>query len=194
MLRKYLPSNRDKFVPWLLIVIVLAITGYQLRQQGRLWFCACGSPYLWAGDIWSSHNSQHFLDPYSFTHLLHGLIFFGLLVWFLPRLSTGWRLCIAICVEALWEICENSAFVIQRYREATVSLGYTGDTVINSMVDILACGIGFAVAGYLGFRRSLMVFVVTEVILLIWIRDNLSLNLLMLMYPIDAIKAWQIIH
>ena len=194
MTKEYFVSNRDKFAPWLLIIMVLAITAWQLRQQGRLWFCACGRLYLWAGDIWRSHCSQHFFDPYSFTHLLHGLIFFGLLVWILPRLSPAWRLSLAICGEALWEVCENSAFVIQRYREATVSLGYTGDTVINSMVDILACGIGFAVARYLGFRRSLMVFVVTEVILLIWIRDNLTLNILMLIYPVNAIKAWQMIH
>lgn len=97
-------------------------------------------------------------------------------------------------MESLWEVVENSAFIIQRYREGTASLGYQGDTVINSMGDILMCGLGFVLAWHLGFRRSLALFAITEVMLLIWIRDSLILNIVMLIFPVDAIKAWQVGH
>jgi uncharacterized protein DUF2585 len=98
---------------------------------------------------------------------------------------------IAISIEALWEVVENSRFVIERYREETVALGYQGDTVVNSLTDILLCGLGFALARRLGFRRTVALFVLTEAALVLWIRDNLSLNVLMLIYPIDAVKEWQ---
>jgi hypothetical protein len=115
----------------------------------------------------------------------------GLLALIAPRLSPVWQLWVAVSIEALWEVVENSEFVIQRYREETAALGYHGDTIVNSLADIFLCGIGFVLARYLGFRRTFALFVVTEVALAIWIRDNLSLNILMLVYPIDAIKEWQ---
>ena len=192
MSTKYFTSNRSKLWPWLAIVIVLVVTTYLLRSQGRLWWCSCGYLLLWAGDVWSSDNSQHLLDPYSFTHLLHGVVFCGLLAWGLPRLGPVWQLSLAVFIEALWEVVENSELIIQRYREATAALGYQGDTIVNSLGDILICGLGFGLARQLGFRRSLALFVVTEVVLLIWIRDNLILNVVMLIYPIEAIKAWQV--
>lgn len=192
MSTKPLPLNRSILWPWLAIVAVLALAVYLLHNQGRLWICACGQIYLWVSDTWSSDNSQHWLDPYSFTHLLHGLVFFCLLAWGLPRLSLLWRLWLAILIEALWEVVENSELVIQRYREATAALGYQGDTVINSLGDILVCGVGFWLAFYLGFRRSLALFVITEIVLTLWIRDSLILNIIMLIYPIEAIKAWQL--
>ncbi len=180
-----------RVLPWLAIVVVLAVTAYQLRSQGRLWWCSCDYLLLWSGDTWSSDNSQHLLDPYSFTHVLHGFILWGLLALIAPRLSPVWQLWVAVSIEALWEVVENSEFVIQRYREETAALGYHGDTIVNSLADIFLCGIGFVLARYLGFRRTFALFVVTEVALAIWIRDNLSLNILMLVYPIDAIKEWQ---
>jgi hypothetical protein len=148
--------------------------------------------YLWAGNVWSSDNSQHWLDPYSFTHLLHGVVFFWLLAWLRPRLSPMWLLFIALAVESVWEVFENSAFIIDRYRETTAALGYNGDTIINSLGDILVCGLGFMLAIRLGFRRSLVLFVITELGLLVWIRDSLVLNVVMLLYPVEAIKLWQI--
>ena len=178
-------------LPWLAIVAVLAATAYQLRSQGRLWWCSCDYLLLWSGDPWSSDNSQHLLDPYSFTHLLHGFLLCGLLALIAPRLSVVWRLWLAVSIEALWEVLENSEFVIRRYRQETAALGYHGDTVVNSLGDILVCGFGFILASNLGFRRTLALFVVLEVVLAIWIRDNLSLNILMLIHPIDAIKQWQ---
>lgn len=180
-----------KVLPWLAIAVVLVGTAYQLRSQGRLWLCSCDYLLIWSGDPWSSDNSQHFLDPYSFTHVLHGFLFCGLLALMTPRLSAVWRLWLAISIEALWEVVENTEFVIQRYREQTAALGYQGDTVVNSLADILLCGLGFVLARHLGLRRTFALFVVTEVALAIWIRDNLSLNILMLIYPIDAVKEWQ---
>src|SRR5947209_7050197 len=104
----------------------------QLRRQGRRWWCACGQPNLWSGDAWGPHNSQHLFDPYSLTHVQHGLIFCGLLAWAWPRMSLAWRLFVAVLVEASWEVVENSQFVIERYRSATAAQGYQGDTVANS--------------------------------------------------------------
>lgn len=177
--------------PCLAILAVAALSALQLRVQGRPWWCACGTQRLWAGNVWSPHNSQHLLDPYSFTHLLHGVVLCGILAWICPRLSSAWRIILALAVESAWEILENTEFVIERFRAATVSLDYLGDTVANSMGDILLCGIGFALARQLGFRRSLAVFALTELVLLLWIRDSLALNVLMLIHPFDTIKAWQ---
>jgi hypothetical protein len=131
------------------------------------------------------------LDPYSFTHLLHGFVLCGLLVLIVPRLSLVWQLWLALSIEALWEVVENSEFVIRRYREETAALGYYGDTIVNSLGDILVCGLGFVLARRLGLRRTMALFVVTEVVLAIWIRDNLTLNILMLIYPVEAVKEWQ---
>ena len=138
------------------------------------------------------------MDPYSFTHLLHGVLYFWLIALFVrlaaPRLASSWQLCLAVAVASLWELFENSAVIIQRYREATAALGYQGDTVVNSMGDILCCIAGFIIARRLGLRRSVLVFVGTEVVLLWWIRDSLLLEILMLVRPVGAIKNWQLCH
>lgn len=184
------PRTR-KLVPTLFILSVLGLAVLQLRHQGRTWWCACHQYFLWAGDIWSSHNSQHLFDPYTFTHILHGFAFCWLLSLVVPRLSASWRLALATLLEAAWEIFENTEFVIQRYREETLALGYNGDSVFNSFGDILTCIAGFMIAQRLGFKRSVVVFVATELVLLVWIRDSLLLEILMLIYPIDSLKAWQ---
>ena len=178
-------------MPWLTIVAVLVVATYQLRSQGRLWWCSCDYLLLWSGNPWSSDNSQHLLDPYSFTHVLHGFLFCGLIALIAPRLRRAWQLWLAISLEAVWEVVENSRFVIDRYREETAALGYQGDTIVNSLADILLCGVGFVLARRLGFRRTAALFVLTEAALAIWIRDNLSLNVLMLIYPMEAVKEWQ---
>jgi len=170
---------------------LMAGTIYQLRSQGRLWWCACGQLSLWSGNTWIQHNSQHLVDPYSLTHVLHGMLLCGLFAWLCPRLPFAWRLWLAVSVEAVWEVVENTDIVIQRYRAVTASLDYLGDTVVNSLGDILSFGIGVAVARYLGFWRSLGLFLVTEVVLVVWIRDSLLLNILMLVYPVDAVRTWQ---
>lgn len=178
-------------LPWLAMLPVLAGAVYQLRGQGRLWVCSCDYVLLWSSEYWGSNTSQHLLDPASFTHVLHGFALCGLLALTAPRVPPAWRLWLAVCVEVLWEIVENSEFVIRRYREGTAAFGYHGDTVVNSMGDVLACGVGFALARRLGFWRVLAVFALTEAVLAVWIRDGLLLNVLMLVYPIEAIEAWQ---
>ncbi|MBI2439975.1 MAG: DUF2585 family protein [Lentisphaerae bacterium] len=180
--------------PWLALGLILAAAVCELRSQARIWWCACGQLKFFAGDIWSAHNSQHVFDPYSFTHVLHGLVFYGIIARLFPRVSLAWRFCVAIGLEALWEVFENTQFIIQRYREATIGLGYEGDSIVNSLGDVLFCSIGFGLARCFGLRWSLVLFVATELALLFWVRDNLTLNILMLIYPLAAIKSWQMIH
>jgi hypothetical protein len=156
-----------------------------------LWICSCGSLQVWSGQICSANNSQHFLDPYSFTHVLHGFLFFWLIAWLAPPLRSGWQLALAIAVEAAWEVFENTNFIIDRYRSETAALGYTGDTVVNSFGDILCCLIGFMIARRLGLHRSLVVFALLELVLIVWIKDSLLLEILMLVVPLDALRAWQ---
>ena len=190
-----MPSNRWKTVPPIIATVVLLfVTAFQLRNQGRIWWCSCGHLLVWSGDAWGPETSQHLFDPYAFTHVLHGLAFYGLLFLLAPRLRTIWRFWLAILIEAVWEIVENTEFVIQRYREATAALGYTGDSVINSLGDVVACGVGFWIARKLGFRGSIVAFVLIEALLLLAIRDSLLLNIIMLIRPNAALKAWQAGH
>ncbi len=164
-----------------------------VRAMGQPWWCACGQTNLWASDIWSSHCSQHLIDPYAITHVSHGLLFAIALAVLARRwpLSFPMRMLIATGIECAWEVLENSPFVIDRYRAATISLNYMGDSVANVAGDILACALGVAIAHRLGWRVALGLFVVTEIALLVAIRDNLTLNVLMLAWPIDAVKQWQ---
>ena len=181
----------QNYWPVLAIVASFAATALMLRLEGRLWFCACGSIQIWSGQICSANNSQHFLDPYSFTHVLHGFLFFWLIAWLLSRLRANWQLALAVAVEAGWEVFENTNFIIDRYRSETAALGYAGDTVVNSFGDILCCLIGFIVARRLGLRRSLVVFAILELVLIVWIKDSLLLEILMLVVPVDTVRAWQ---
>ena len=162
-----------------------------LRLEGRVWWCECGGWNPWASDVWSRHSSQHLVDPYSFTHFLHGFVFSGFLRWLFPRMTRPWRFFGAVVLEAAWEILENSPTIIERYRTATMALDYEGDSILNSIGDVLACALGAAAAQRWGVRISLYVFVALEGLLLFWIRDNLTLNVLMLLFPIDAVKQWQ---
>lgn len=162
-----------------------------LRLLGRVWWCACRTPTPFSTDVHSSHNSQHLLDAYSFSHLLHGVIFFFTLRFLLPWVVPGIRLLAALAIEIGWEIVENSPMVIDRYRTATASLGYSGDSIVNSVGDVLSCLLGIYVALRLGWRWSLGLFVAVELAMLYLIRDNLTLNVLMLLWPIDAIRQWQ---
>jgi len=183
-------SRRDLF-PWIAIGIITAAAIVSLSVQGRDWWCPAGDYLPWSWDIWSRHNSQHVIDPYSFTHILHGVLEFwliGLIFWKLPM---AWRLVLAIFIESTWEVVENTNYVINRYREATISLDYFGDSIINSVADIVCCGLGFAIAYKLRFWWSFALFAVTEAVLLFAIRDSLILNIIMLIYPIEAIRNWQ---
>lgn len=180
--------------PVLSLIVIVRLGVELLRIEGHRWWCACGQPALWAGNIWSEHNSQHLFDPYSFTHLSHGLIFFiGFsLIAPLRRWRIAWRLVLAVGIEMAWEILENSHWVIDRYRHATLALGYQGDTIANSLGDVVCCALGFFIAMSLGLRRSVLLFVAIELMLLLWIRDNLALNVLMLLHPVAFVRSWQL--
>lgn len=185
------PPRRSLLPSAVAVAIVLIAAGVWLRTNGRPWWCACGEPFFWSGEIQSSHNSQHLFDPYSFTHMLHGVVFYWLLAMIVPRASVAWRFVGAVTLEVLWELLENSNMVIERFRTATISLGYQGDTIGNSLGDVLSCAAGFFLALKLGLWGSIALFAVTELALVLWIRDSLILSTLMLVHPIDALKTWQ---
>ncbi|MBX3390703.1 MAG: DUF2585 family protein [Phycisphaeraceae bacterium] len=180
-----------------LVFVGVAIVG--LRMMGRVWWCACGNPSPWVTDVWSMHCSQHFLDAYTFSHVSHGLLFFIAFRWLHGALPEHWQRAFtptwwflgAIALETGWEVLENTPFVIERYRAQTASLNYDGDSIGNSLGDILSCAFGFFIASKIGVRRTLILFVALEVVTLLWIRDNLTLNVVMLVHPIESIKAWQ---
>ena len=176
--------------PAVTIGVLLIASAIELRLQGRLWICAC-PPAVWTPQAWSSQTSQLFFDPYSFTHLLHGVMFCGVLTLIATRMALHWRFVLGIAIECTWEITENTNTVIQRYREATAALGYQGDTVVNSLGDIICCGIGLALAAKLGWRWSIILFFGVEAVLLVWLRDSLLLEILMLVRPVSWIKDWQ---
>jgi hypothetical protein len=179
--------------PYALIVTVaaLAVTPVILHNEGRSWWCGC-KQFIWIGSICSSLSSQAFLDPFSFTHVLHGFLMCGILALVFQRLSWSWRFSLAIVLECGWEILENSQFIIDRYRFETAQLGYAGDTVMNSLGDISCCALGFLIASRLGFRRALITFAMIELILVLWLRDSLLLEIVMLVRPIATIKTWQL--
>ena len=170
------------------IIVMAAIF---LWAQGRVWWCQTGDFSPWAWNIWTTHNSQHVIDPYSFTHILHGILEFWLIGLIFRRVPLAWRLVIALVIESTWEVVENSSFIIERYRAVTLSLDYFGDSIINSLSDIFCCATGFVIAYKLKFWKSLALFLATETILIFWIRDSLLINIVMLIYPIEAIKHWQ---
>lgn len=178
-------------MPILVLLGVFAVTIAALRLEGRVWTCACGGWDIWKGDVWSSHCSQHLLDPYSITHMSHGLIFWCAMFWLIPKVSVAWRLVIAASIAGAWEIAENSPYVINRYRSVTMSLDYLGDSVLNATADVMCCMVGFFVARALGVWKTLALFLLTETVLLFTVRDNLTLNVIMLVWPIEAIKVWQ---
>lgn len=169
----------------------MAIAATVLSTDGRGWWCPAGDLSPWSWNIWSQHNSQHIIDPYSFTHMLHGVLGFWVIGLVFQRLPLAWRLFLAVIIESSWEVAENSTFVIERYRAATISLSYFGDSIVNSISDIIFCSSGFLIAYKLKFWRSVALFAATEVILIWWVHDSLLINIIMLIHPIEAIKIWQ---
>lgn len=161
--------------------------------MGRIPVCTCGFGVL-TTDAWSSETSQLFADPYSSSHILHGIIFYAILRWLTPRLSVGNRLIIATLLEIAWELLENSPIIINRYRAATASLDYYGDSILNSFGDVSFVLLGFWIAHRLPWKRTLAFCIVVELVMLAVYRDNLTLNVLMLAYPVQAIKEWQVLH
>lgn len=173
------------------IVATIVAAAAILLAMGRSPICTCGTIKLWHGIVQSPDNSQHLADWYSFSHLVHGFIFYGLAHLALHRRPLGLRLLVATLVEAGWEILENTPMIIDRYREATMAFGYSGDSVLNSISDIAMMIAGFWLASRLRWPWIVALALAFEAFTLWRIRDNLTLNIVMLVAPIDAIRAWQ---
>jgi hypothetical protein len=184
-------EDRRTVAPIIGTVAVLLLMGLLLWAEGRMFLCACGEFKFWIGDTCSSNNSQQLFDPYSFTHILHGVLLFWLIALLLRQLAPLWQFWLALTLEAAWEVFENTRFVIDRYRAETAALGYQGDTIVNAFGDLACALVGFLVARKLGLRWSVVLFVVLEATLALWIRDGLVLQIVMLAHPIESIKLWQ---
>jgi len=172
-------------------IAVLVVTAAVELWMGRLPLGPDGKFGLWEGDIWSSEQSQRFADPYTFSHTIHGMLFYAFLWLVAPKVPVRHRFVCALGLEGAWEILENSPIIINRYREVTIALGYVGDSVFNSLSDIFFAGLGFLLAWRARVWVTVLVIVAMEVGTALWVRDNLTLNIIMLVHPVDAIKAWQ---
>ncbi len=175
----------------LVFIGLLTATAAIERWMGRTFFGPDGRFGLWEGDIWSNENSQRLADPYSFSHLAHGILFFGILWWVARHVPLHRRFLLAVLVEAGWELLENSPLIINRYRASTIALGYEGDSVLNSLSDIVMMATGFLFAARARIRLSVAALLVMEVGCALVVRDNLILNVIMLIHPVAAIKQWQ---
>jgi hypothetical protein len=188
-----LPNRRGLIVA----IVMWLVIGAVLLAMGRAPICTCGTVKLWWGVVQSAENSQHIADWYSFSHVIHGLLFyfFAHVLWRRWKLFGGkpasWALPIAVAFEGFWELLENSPLIIDRYRAVTVSFGYEGDAVINSLADIGFMALGFWIASRLPWKASLAMAIAFELFTLFMIRDNLTLNVLMLVWPLEAVRQWQ---
>ncbi|MDB5677692.1 DUF2585 domain-containing protein [Sphingomonas bacterium] len=184
------PLTVDRRATLAAILIVLVYFAVELSWH-RPPICPCGSVKLWTGAVWSAENSQQISDWYSLSHIIHGFLFYGAAWLILPGRARLWALPLAVVIEGSWELLENSPIIIDRYRAATAAVGYSGDSILNSMSDIGMMVIGFALARRIPVWSTVAIALFFELLALAAIRDNLTLNVLMLTYPVDAIRVWQ---
>jgi uncharacterized protein DUF2585 len=192
--RLYLRRHKehDRRADVAVVIALVVLTASLEIGMGRSLTYTNGPVRLWVGDVNSDQNSQQISDPYSFTHVIHGALFYGVTYLAMGPASIGARAVVGLAIESAWEVYENTDTVINRYRAATIALGYYGDSVTNSVADILCCLLGFVLARRLAWWWTVSWVVVTEIALAIAIRDNLTLNIIMLIRPIEAIKQWQL--
>jgi hypothetical protein len=178
--------------PFLLFALILLLfQGTVLHFLGQPFLCACGTIRLWVSDVWSNEMSQQLFDWYTFSHIIHGFIFYAILRLLFPKISVFSRLIIAMGLEIGWEIAENTPWIIQAYREQALAVGYSGDSIINSLFDTLSMIGGFALARVLPARTTIAIAIIFEIFVGLMIRDNLTLNLLNFIHQFDFIHAWQ---
>lgn len=175
---------------WIIVSIIISAVAI-LYAMGRVPICTCGTVKLWQGTVASSENSQHLTDWYTFSHVIHGFLFYALMWALFPDRPLLQRLAAAVAIEAGWEIVENTPLIIDRYRTATIALDYYGDSIINSVADILAMMLGFWLSSILPVPAIVSIALFFEGFTGYVIRDNLTLNVLMLLYPLDPVRAWQ---
>lgn len=184
-------NDRSQYVPVLIVVLICIATTFTLRGMGRIWWCELGDASPVVLDAWGPHNSQHLADPYIFSHLLHGVVLFFVFNFSILRRKPLWGLVWVTALEAAWEIFENTPFTIDRYRSMTAAVGYSGDSVINSIGDLLACVGGWFLARKIGLVWSVVIYLGLEIGCLLWIKDNLTLNVIQVVYPLEFITKWQ---
>ncbi|MEI6201893.1 MAG: DUF2585 family protein [Enhydrobacter sp.] len=174
-----------------LIAAIMVIQATVLHLMGRVWICTCGTIKFWVGDIWSPELSQQLFDWYTASHIVHGILFYGLLQLLLPKVPVLLCLAIAAGLEVSWEIAENSPAVIEAYRKQALAAGYTGDSILNSLSDTVSMMTGFAIARLLPWKATVALVLALEIGVGALVHDNLTLNILNFIHRFPAIEAWQ---